>query len=194
MGAWVDMALMSLTFFFSIIWNVEVGIVVSLIISLLLVVHRSSKTRMTILGRIPGTDKWKPINENPEAEESVPGVLIVRLRENLDFANTAQLKERLRRLELYGVEQTHPSEEPRRAQANELVFHMADVETCDASAVLILYELFETYKARGVGLYITHLRAGPRQMFARAGVMELLGEYAFFDNVADAIAYIEMGR
>ena len=40
---------MALTFFFTIIWDVEVGIAVSLIISLLLVVHRSSKTRMTIL-------------------------------------------------------------------------------------------------------------------------------------------------
>jgi MFS superfamily sulfate permease-like transporter len=49
MGAWVDLALMTLTFVFSIIWDVEVGVVVSLIISLLLVVHRSSKARMTIL-------------------------------------------------------------------------------------------------------------------------------------------------
>lgn len=49
MSAWVDLSLMTLTFVFSIVWNVEVGVVVSLIISLLLVVHRSSKTRMTIL-------------------------------------------------------------------------------------------------------------------------------------------------
>ena len=34
---------------------------------------------------MPGTDRWKPIIENPEAEETVPGVLIVRIRENLDF-------------------------------------------------------------------------------------------------------------
>jgi hypothetical protein len=49
------------------------------------------------------------------------------------IANTAQLKERLRRLELYGVDRLHPSEEPRRAEASVLVFHLADVETCDAS-------------------------------------------------------------
>ena len=49
MRAWVDLSLMALTFFFTIIWDVEVGVAVSLIISLLLVVHRSSKTRMTIL-------------------------------------------------------------------------------------------------------------------------------------------------
>jgi hypothetical protein len=34
---------------------------------------------------VPGTDKWKPIQENPDAEEAVPGVLIVRIRESLDF-------------------------------------------------------------------------------------------------------------
>jgi len=49
MAAWVDVAIMSLTFFLSIMYNLEVGVVVSLVLSLLLVVHRSSKTRMTIL-------------------------------------------------------------------------------------------------------------------------------------------------
>ncbi|KAK0486360.1 sulfate anion transporter [Armillaria novae-zelandiae] len=191
MRAWVDLALMTLTFVLSIVWNVEVGVGVSLVISLLLVVHRSSKTRMTILGRLPRTDRWKPISENPDAKEDVPGVLIVRIRENLDFANTAQLKERLRRLELYGVDKSHPSEEPRRQLAQVLVFHMADVETCDASAVEMFHELFEEYLSRGVGLFVTHLRPGPQKMFVIAGIVDLLGPEAFQENVADAIAIIE---
>ena len=105
MQSWIDLGLMGLTFVLSMIWNVEVGIVVSMVLSLVLVVHRSSKTRMTILvsidrlcqlhvltypkGRIPGTDRWKSINENPEAEEDVPGVLIVRIRDNLDFGQSS---------------------------------------------------------------------------------------------------------
>ncbi|RDB25013.1 hypothetical protein Hypma_007463 [Hypsizygus marmoreus] len=194
MSAWVDLALMSLTFFFSIIWDVEVGVVVSLIISLLLVVHRSSRARMTILGRIPGTDRWKPVDENPEAEESADGALIVRIRENLDFANTAQLKERLRRLELYGVKKSHPSEAPRRQEASVLVFHLADVEKIDASAAQIMYELLEDYKSRGVGLYITHLGPGPRETFWKAGIVDLLGADAFRQDVADAISIVERSR
>jgi MFS superfamily sulfate permease-like transporter len=51
MRAWIDMTLMGLTFILTIIWSVQVGVTVSLIISLLLVVRRSSKTRMTILVR-----------------------------------------------------------------------------------------------------------------------------------------------
>ncbi|KAF9484145.1 sulfate anion transporter [Pholiota conissans] len=189
--AWIDMALMSLTFFLSIIWNIEVGVIVSLVISLLLVIHRSSKTRMTILGRIPGTDQWKPLKENPEAEENVPGVLIVRIRENLDFANTAQLKERLRRLELYGIDPLHPSEEPRRDEASVLVFHLADVDSCDASAARIFYELSEEYKSRGVGIFVTHLQPKVQKMFEKAGIYDLLGYDAFRENVADAMAIVE---
>ena len=47
--------------------------------------------------------------------------------------------ERLRRLELYGVQKTHPSETPRRKEASVLVFHMADVETCDASYAFLRF-------------------------------------------------------
>jgi hypothetical protein len=81
-----------------------------------------------------------------------------------------ETSERLRRFEMYGDGHSHPSEEPRRQQASVLVFHMADMDSCDASyavvllnniwtssdyllydlhsAVHIFYELFETYQVR----------------------------------------------
>ncbi|KAF5375547.1 hypothetical protein D9615_009135 [Tricholomella constricta] len=137
---------------------------------------RDSSRRYVLLeGRIPGTDRWKPISDNPEAEENVAGALIIRIRENLDF-------ERLRRLELYGVHKSHPSEDPRRQEASVLVFHLADVETIDASAAQIMLELLEEYLSRGVGLYITHLTPGPRETFSKAGIVELLGADAFREN------------
>jgi len=41
-----------------------------------------------VQGRIPGTDRWKPISEDPEAmEDSASGTLIIRIRENLDFGS-----------------------------------------------------------------------------------------------------------
>ncbi|KAJ2918011.1 hypothetical protein MD484_g2366, partial [Candolleomyces efflorescens] len=201
MSAWVDLGVMTLTFVLSIVWNLEAGIVVSMVLSLLLVVHRSAKTRMTILGRIPGTDRWKPLKENPEAEEPVSGVLIVRIRENLDFANTAQLKERLRRLELYGIQRLHPSEEPTRQKASVLMFHLADVDSVDASAAQIFHELLEEYRVRwfapsftsnrGVDVYLTHVNHRAYKTFAKAGIVELIGVDAFRETVADAIGLVE---
>ncbi|KZV89429.1 hypothetical protein EXIGLDRAFT_711159 [Exidia glandulosa HHB12029] len=192
MRAWIDFGLMLLTFFSTVIWSVEVGILVSVTVSLLLVVHKSGKTRMTILGRIPGTDRWKPLNEDPDAAEDWPGVLIVRLKESLDFANTGRLKDRLRRLELYGPGKSHPSESPTREQATILVFHLADVEKVDASAVQIFQELLTEYQSRDVDLYMTHVHAAVREAFERGGIVRLLGEDRFFTTVSSAVAHIEM--
>ena len=55
------------------------------------------------------------------------------------------MKERLRRLELYGPDKSHPSDDPLRAQAHVLVFHVADVEQLDAQATQILEELLSEY-------------------------------------------------
>ncbi|KAG8929775.1 hypothetical protein FRC02_005088, partial [Tulasnella sp. 418] len=194
MEAWVDFGLMSLTFLSTVLWSVEVGIVVSVSVSLLLVVRKSSKTSIKILGRIPGTNKWKPIDENPEAMEDIPGVLIVRIRESLHFANTGQIKERLRRLELYGPKKVHPSESPSRGQTNVVVFHMADVEHIDASAVQIFSELVTTYKSRGVQVHFAHLRAKQIKKFETAGLLDVLGRDHIHESVADTIRVIETGR
>ena len=118
-------------------------------------------------------------------------MLIVRIRENLDFANTTHLKERLRRLELYGTRKHHPSDIPSRERANVLVFHMADVEKIDASATQIFLELLESSKARGVVLYFAHLREGPMRLWRKAGIVDLLGEAAFQQDVAGVVARLE---
>src|SRR5258706_8672884 len=51
LGAWPDLAMMTLTFLLTLLWNVEVGITVSVAVSLLLVIHRSSRARLSILVR-----------------------------------------------------------------------------------------------------------------------------------------------
>ena len=46
-------------------------------------------------------------------------------------------------------------------------------------------------QSRGVGLYITHLKRGPRESFETAGIAGLLGEDAFLKDVASAMARVE---
>ncbi|GAA6053425.1 hypothetical protein JCM3770_005160, partial [Rhodotorula araucariae] len=161
MRAWVDGALMLLTFVLSLFVGVEVGVIVSVCLSLVLCVKQSTAMRITILGRVPGTALFEPLDDDdPTAGddgllaalgEEVPGVLIVRIRDGaLTFANTGAMKERLRRLERYGPQRAHPSEEPRRAEASVVIFHLADVADVDASALQIMRELVESYAARSV--------------------------------------------
>jgi MFS superfamily sulfate permease-like transporter len=71
---------------------------------------------------------------------------------------------------------------------------MHDVETIDASAAMIMHELLEAYKSRGVSIYMTHLRSGPRETFEKAGIIDLIGEDAIQNDVASAMMKVEMAE
>ena len=97
---------------------------------MILCIKHSTAMRIKILGRVPGTATFEPLDEDETDDgllaalgEEVPGVLIVRIRDvALTFANTGPMKERLRRLERYGHGRHHPAEEPRRAEASVAIF------------------------------------------------------------------------
>jgi hypothetical protein len=50
------------------------------------------------------------------------------------------------------------------------------------------------YQGRGVRLYVTHIGTGLLQSFAKAGIVKLLGDDAFCDTVAGAMARLETSR
>ena len=97
--AWSDLGLMATTFLVTVAIDLEVrrsflaaltaqvGIAISVALSLILVVAKSAQMRVHVLGRIPGTDEWERIEADTEEQVEIPGVLIVRIRESLTFAN-----------------------------------------------------------------------------------------------------------
>ncbi|KZO90611.1 sulfate permease [Calocera viscosa TUFC12733] len=195
MSAWNDMFLMMLTFILTLVWSVEVGIGIPFALTILLVVKQSSQQRIKIMAREPGTTHYVPIDEDfPTELEDTSGVLVVRIFENLNFVNTGSMKERLRRLELYGSNRHHPSDAPIRDEPVAVVFQLADVEEMDASAVQIFRELAETYTSRGVCVCFARVRPAELQALRKGGVVDFLGENHFHPTVAAAVSFIEHER
>ncbi|BEI93842.1 uncharacterized protein CcaverHIS019_0603010 [Cutaneotrichosporon cavernicola] len=191
MRAWPDFIQMAGTFLLTILFSIEVGVVASVGFSLLLVIQNSTKPRIKIIGRRPDTDDWVPIDEDDEASEEIPGVLVVRIREPLSFANTGGLKERLRRLELYGPQKSHPSDAPLRESAKAVILHMGDVDEIDASALQILAELVHSYQERGVGIYFAHLHPQQLEQFRIVDIPQTLGPSRFHPDVRSAMLEVE---
>lgn len=63
------------TFLLTLFFSIEIGVVVSVVFSLILVIQRSTKPRITIIGRRPDSSEWEPIDEDEEAPEEIPGVV-----------------------------------------------------------------------------------------------------------------------
>ncbi|GAA5915751.1 uncharacterized protein JCM6883_002945 [Sporobolomyces salmoneus] len=109
-------------------------------------------------------------------QEELPGILVIKLRDNsLHFANTSALKERLRRLEKYGPERSHPADEPRRSEASVVVFEMKDVVGVDPGAAMVLEEVVKSYGDRDVLIYWVQPQPAVLTVLKKAGILEASG-------------------
>ena len=56
---------------------------------------------------------------------------------------------------------------------------------------LLIWVHFHLQQSRGVAVFITHLQSNLVPTFTRAGIVPLLGNESFYDDVASAMARIE---
>ncbi|CCG82559.1 Putative uncharacterized protein [Taphrina deformans PYCC 5710] len=190
---YADLSLMALVFVFTLVVSLEFGISVGVAISLLRVIKHSQSPRIQVLGRVPGTKEYVPVDENAEEVEHIDGFLLVRIPEPLIFANTGQLKDRLRRLELYGNTRVHPSEPPRRSAEHNarIIFDCNGMSGIDAAAAQIFAEIVSEYVNRGVSVYFVRVNRKNKRLWALfqdSGIVALVqGEGHFGESISDVL-------
>ncbi|XP_037706335.1 solute carrier family 26 member 6 isoform X3 [Choloepus didactylus] len=82
----VDLLIWLVTFVATILLNLDLGLAVAVVFSLLLVVVRTQLPHYSVLGQVPDTDIYRDVAEYSEARE-VPGVKIFRSSATVYFAN-----------------------------------------------------------------------------------------------------------
>lgn len=182
----------------TIFYSLNLGIAVGIGLSLLQVIRHATRPRIQILGRIPGTQRFENAETNPERLEFVEGCLIVKIPEPLTFANTGELRTRLRRLEMYGTGKAHPAlPRLRHEDSNRnIVFDIHGVTSLDGSGTMVLEEIIRSYRERGVRVFFSRCPSRGSKVWAlmeRSGIVELVGgEDHFVDDVEDALKLTEM--
>ncbi|KAK3903487.1 sulfate transporter family-domain-containing protein [Staphylotrichum tortipilum] len=195
--AWQELALMMTIVLATIFFSLSFGMAIGVGLSLLQVIRHATRPRIQILGRIPGTNRFENAEMNLDRLEFIEGCLIVKIPEPLTFANTGELKTRLRRLELYGTSLAHPAlPRLRREDWNRnIIFDIHGVTSLDGSGAQVLEEIVRDYRQRDVRIFFSR---GPGhnsdvgRLLWRSGVVELAGgEHHFVDDVHEALKLTE---
>ena len=129
-----------------IVMGVEVGILMGVAMSLGVLVWRSSRPHMAVVGRVPGTEHFRNVDRH--AVETVPGLLALRVDESLFFANATALEDRI--------------EELIRADASvhRVLLVCSAVNQIDTTALGVLTELNHSLAKRGIRLQLAEVK-GP---------------------------------
>lgn len=199
-----ELALMLLIFLTTFFWNLRIGIFVGIALSLLRLLRHSTRPRIQILGRVPGSKQFENAelyalrqDDARENLEFIENTLIIKIPEPLTFANTGSLKTRLKRIEDHGAGSAHPGlPKLRRSDKDKVViFDVHGVTGLDPAAAQVLLEIVEGYRDRGVRLYFCRVISRSSEVWRLmkvSGIVETCGgEVRFVDSVQEALDQAE---
>jgi sulfate permease, SulP family len=149
------------TFLGVLAYGVEGGLIMGVLLSVLLYLWRTGHPHIAIVGRLPHSAEFRSIERHKV--ETWPEILLVRVDENLYFANVGHVQDILTR------------ELQKRPGIKHLVLVMSGVGFVDSSALKVLRVSVESLREGGVTLHLADVK-GP--------VMDRLRRTTIFEQIA----------
>jgi high affinity sulfate transporter 1 len=175
----VDFALAMIALFGVLIFEVLAGLFIAVIISLLVLIARTSAPKLSVLGRSPDKLDFGDVRRHPE-NRTLPGLLVIRPNEGLFFANASSLSDTINEL-------VQISDPPAKAVLLdlEMTFEL-DVPSADALA-----ELKKDLERADVALLVTRVHGEVRDMLDHSGVTDKIGAENFYPYIIEGVfAYL----
>jgi MFS superfamily sulfate permease-like transporter len=159
-----------------IILPIEQGAGIGIALSLLHGIWSTTRARVTLYERVPGTSIWWPSSPHIPGETE-PDVIVAGFQAPLSFLNAYPF-----RRDMMALLQSA------RRKARLIVLEATGIVEIDFTAAQILSDIIRTYRAAGVDLAIARLESVRAQdAIARFGIAALLGADHLFHSVEEAI-------
>ena len=170
-----DFYMMILTFLVTLLFGIEEGVLAGVLLSIAMVIYRSSLPHMAILGRLPESTHYRNVTRFPEALQE-NGVVIIRFDAPLYFGNSTYFKDTIRQIILQ-------QKEPVKA----LVLDASSISDLDTSGLEALESVINQMHANQVDFMLAGVIGPVRDILFKAGLRELIGKDNLFLHVQQAI-------
>jgi sulfate permease, SulP family len=150
------------------------GILVAIIVSLVALGYQAVNPAVYVLGREPGTTKFRPRSPEHPDDEFVPGLLLTRLEGRLFFLNAERIVERLRVL-------------INECQARVLVLDLRAVFDLEYSALKTITEAEQRARAQGVEIWLGAMQPDVLAVIKRSPLGATLGPDRMFTSIDTAV-------
>lgn len=174
-----EFLLLLVTFVATLALGILEGIGVGVLISLGIVIHRSSYPNIVMLGRLPETNQYRDLERYPEGLTQT-NTIIVRIDASLYFANIPYMKEKLEELEMESGK-----------NLDQVIIDAIGINEVDASALHALKELVDDYQSRDIDVIFAGVKGPVRDAFKRSGLDDIIGPEHFYLNIPEAVESLD---
>jgi sulfate permease, SulP family len=154
--------------------GVLAGVVIGVVLSLGWLVYVATRPSMPLLGREPGTQVFRDVAENP-ADETFPGIVVIRLDSGLFFATAEAVEDRIRAL-AEGGEPVHA-----------LVLDLEGTNFIDSQGASKIAELHQLAESDGFTLRLARVKPNVLEVLEADGTVDLIGSDHIHGNVHRAV-------
>ena len=151
------------------------GIALGVVLSLLLLIYRTSHPHGAVLGQVPGTEAYRDVERHPEAV-TFPGLLIWRPGGDMWFASIGHLGDGLKA----ALAASHPPTKHVLVDAEAV--NLIDVSACDA-----LLNLIQELQGQGITFAFARVRDNIRERMRLGGVEAVVGPTNFYERLTDGV-------
>ena len=170
-----DFFMLLATFIATLSLGIEQGIAVGVILSLGMVIFRSSKPHVAVLGKVPNSRFYRNVERFDHLEQR-SDMLILRFDADLYFANTNFFKDYL-----------DQKLQERKDQIRCIVFNAESINNMDSSAIHALEEFVLDCQQQQIEIAFAGVKGPVRDKMQRGTLLDLIGEEHFFMSTYDAV-------
>jgi sulfate permease, SulP family len=151
------------------------GVLLGVALSLVLLLGRASRPRVTEVGRVPKTSYFADLTRHPD-NERVPEVLVARTEGSLLYFNVDHVRDRLTSL---------VNERP--VLPRLIVLFMGNVPHADLAGAELLIDLQATFRRRGIEFRLAEVHGDIREALQRLGSAGATGLGEAHQTVDDVV-------
>lgn len=170
-----DLVILNITLLVTATIGIKEGILTGVILSLAMLIYKSTKPHIAILGRIPKTHFYRNRKRFKDAEID-DEILIVRFDAQLHFANTNYFKDKLQEFAEYKGD-----------KLKLLIIDGESLNKLDSSAIYALNEIIDYFKAKNVEVAFTGLKGPVRDTINKSNLIDKIGVDHCFMSIQEAV-------
>lgn len=168
--------LLIFTFLVTLGIGVKEGILLGVIVSIFLMIYRTSKPHIAVLANVKGSDYYKNINRFEEDTEDRNDLVIIRFDAQLYFGNKDYFKKELMSL-------IHKKGNKLKA----VILNAESISYIDSSANIMLLKLIQQLQQKDIQFIITGAIGPTRDIIYSSGIIELIGADSLFIRTSEAV-------
>ena len=170
-----DLIILNVTLLITATIGIKEGIITGVLFSLIMLIYKSTKPHVAILGNVPNTYLYRNIKRFDNLN-ILKDVLIIRFDAQLHFANTTYFKDTI-----------YKEAQKKGKNLKVIVIDGESLNNLDSSGVYALEEILKYFKEKNIKLYFTGLKGPVRDTIYKSNIIKDIGQEHCFMSIQEAV-------